>query len=90
VLRAHFGLYFFGQLGTFVYLLNAMARAAQFSVEHWLPFSVFNLVVANFWPLYWVAYFIDAAKLDEIYWRVYGVVLARAADAANLYHFFSN
>jgi hypothetical protein len=87
VFRAHFGLYFFGQVGTFTYLLNAMAGAAQFNVEQWPQFSVYNLVVANFWPVYWLVYFVDSAKLDETYWRVYEVALARAADFAGAWQY---
>ena len=89
MLRSHFGLYFFGQVGTFVYLLNAMARAAQFNVEHWPQFSVYNLLVANFWPIYWVVYFIDSTKLDETYWRVYEVAQARVLNAMTMYQNFS-
>ena len=86
-MRAHFGGYFFGQVGTFIYLTEAMRAAPKFDVAFWPQFSLFNLLVANFWPLYWVGYFVDHAKLDEIYWHVYEVAQARALDALNIVHY---
>jgi hypothetical protein len=88
-MRAHFGGYFFGQVGTFVYLIETMKSAPEFDVALWPQFSLYNLVVANFWPLYWVGYFIDRMKLERIYWHVYDVAQARAADVLALVHYFA-
>jgi hypothetical protein len=83
-MRPHFGGYFFGQVGTFMYLVQTMKNAPQFDMATWPQFSLFNLLVANFWPLYWVAYFIDKTKLNNVYWHVYVVAAARAADVIAL------
>jgi hypothetical protein len=88
VIRAPFRGYFLGQLGTFVYLVEYMGRASQFNVADWPQFSIYNLVVANFWPLYWVVYFVDSVKLEATYWHIYEVAQARAADVAGIVHLF--
>jgi hypothetical protein len=87
-MRAHFGGYFFGQVGTFVYLLQSMGPSAQFDAASWPSFSVYNLVVANFWPLYWFVHFVDDEKLDAAYWHVYEVAQARVADVLNFIQLF--
>jgi hypothetical protein len=89
VIRAPLGGYFLGQLGTFVYLVEVMGRASRFNIADWPQFSIYNLVVANFWPFYWVVYFVDSVKLEQTYWHIYEVAQARAADVASVVHFFS-
>jgi len=66
-----------------------MAGAAQFNIEQWPQFSVYNLVVANFWPIYWVVYFVDSTKLDATYWRIYDVAQQRVADLMIYYQYVS-
>jgi hypothetical protein len=83
-MRGRFGGYFFGQVATFVYLTEAMRTAPQFQIETWPQFSLYNLLVANFWPLYWVAHLVDAAKVDEAYWHVYAVAESRAGEVIHL------
>jgi hypothetical protein len=89
VIRAPLGSYFLGQLGTFVYLVEYMGRGSQFHIEEWPQFSIYNLVVANFWPVYWVVYFVDAAKLQQIYWHVYEVAQMRGAEVAAIVNYLS-
>jgi len=89
-MRAHFGGYFFGQVATFMYLLQSMGQAAVLDATSWPPFSVYNLVVANFWPLYWFAHFVDKEKLDAAYWHVFDVAQARVADVLNMLTIFSS
>lgn len=83
-MRGRFGGYFFGQVATFVYLTEAMRTAPQFQVESWPTFSLYNLLVANFWPMYWVGHLVDAAKVDEAYWHVYAVAESRAGDVIQM------
>ena len=87
-MRAHFGGYFFGQVATFVYLLQSMGQSDQLDTANWAPFSVYNLVVANFWPFYWFAYFMDKEQLDEAYWHVYEVAQARVGDVVGMVQLF--
>jgi len=82
-MRAHFGIHFLGQVGTFVYLTQTMRFAPEFDAAVWPQFSIYNLLVANFWPLYWLARLIDPLRLDRVYWHVFDVAAARAAD---IYH----
>lgn len=89
-MRAHFGGYFLGQLGTFVYLLHSMGQSAELDATNWPPFSIYNLVVANFWPLYWFAHFIDAEKLDAAYWRVYEIAQTRVAEILQFIELFTS
>ena len=79
-MRAYFGLHFLGQVGTFMYLTQTMRFAPEFDFAAWPQFSVYNLLVANFWPLYWVAYLIDPLKLNRAYWHVFEVAALRVAD----------
>jgi hypothetical protein len=88
-MRAHFGGYFLGQVGTFMYLTEAMRVAPQFKVAFWPQFSLYNLLVANFWPLYWLGHFMDRAKLDAAYWHVFDSVHARAGEAFQMFEFLS-
>ena len=85
-----FGGYFLGQLVTFGYLVETMGRATQFGAGNWPQFSVYNLVIANFWPLYWAAHFVDPAKVDAAYWHVYDVAQARVTDVVQLAQLISN
>lgn len=88
-MRAHFGGYFIGQVVTFMYLTETMKEAPEFDASLWPQFSLFNLLVANFWPLYWVGYFIDKVRLDQIYWHVYEVAQARVGDVLSIVHLFA-
>jgi hypothetical protein len=87
-MRAHFGGYFFGQVLTFIYLLQSMSQSVPLDAASWPQFSVYNLVVANFWPFYWVIYFVDSEKLDDTYWQVYDVAQVRVAEALNIIQIF--
>lgn len=79
-MRAHFGGYFFGQVATFVWLTQAMQAGRAFTPESWPQFSLYNLLVANLWPIYWIAYVLDPEKLDELYWKVYATAEGRAGE----------
>ena len=83
-MRGHFGVYFFVHVGTFVFLTETLKKAPEFNVDLWPQFSLYNLLVSNFWPLYWVGYFVDRTKLDGMYWHVYEVAQARAVDVFQL------
>ena len=87
-MRIHFGLHFFGQVATFAYLTLTMQHAPQFHAAAWPQFSIYNLLVANLWPLYWVAHFIDPLRLNGAYWRVFEVSAARAADLHHIVQYF--
>jgi hypothetical protein len=88
-MRLHFGLHFFGQVATFAYLTLTMQQAPQFHAAAWPQFSIYNLVVANLWPLYWVAHFIDPLRLNGAYWRVFEVSAARAADLHHIVQYLA-
>lgn len=83
--RARFGAYFFGQVATFMYLTESMSHAERFNVDFWPQFSAFNLVVSNFWPLYWLGYFMDRTKLDEAYWGFYEGAQVYVTEAYQLF-----
>jgi hypothetical protein len=85
-MRAPIGLHFLGQTGTFVYLTQTMRFAPEFDVTAWPQFSVYNLLVANFWPVYWAIHILDAARLNRIYWHVFDVAAARATELAHFAH----
>lgn len=85
-----FGGYFLGQLATFIYLVETLGRSGQFDPMNWPQFSAYNVVVANFWPLYWVARLVDPAKVDAAYWHVYDVAQARVGDVVHIAQVFSN
>jgi len=89
-MRAHFGGYFFGQVATYVYLIQSMQGAEQFSPAAWPQFSLFNLVVANFWPIYWIAFALDRVKLEELYWRAFDTAEARVGELFTLIQLFLN
>ncbi|MEY4879170.1 MAG: hypothetical protein RJB62_639 [Pseudomonadota bacterium] len=88
-MRAHFGGYFLGQVATFVYLLQSMAPAAELDAASWPQFSVYNLVVANFWPLYWLVHFVDREKLDAAYWEVYAAAEGSVAQVLGFFQSFA-
>ena len=88
-MRGHFGGYFFGQVATFLYLTWVMKNAPEFDLGLWPQFSLYNLLIANFWPLYWVGYFVDKAKADQLYWHVFAVAQARATDMFRIIDYFS-
>ena len=77
-MRAHFGGYFIGQAVTFVYLTGTAQAAPQFEAQFWPQLSLYNLLVANFWPLYWAGHFFDKAQVQEAYWHTF----AAARDSA--------
>ena len=89
-MRGRFGLYFIGQIVTFIYLTENMRAAPQFDVAAWPQFSLYNLLVSNFWPLYWAAYYFDHAQLDRIYWRVYEVAQMRAGEVVQIFQLLSS
>jgi hypothetical protein len=82
-MRAPIGLHFLGQTGTFVYLTQTMRFAPEFDIAAWPQFSVYNLLVANFWPVYWAAHLWDSARLDRAYWHVFDVAATRATEMAH-------
>jgi len=84
-MRAHFGGYFLGQAVTFVYLTSAAQATPQFDAQFWPQLSLYNLLVANFWPLYWLGHILDRPKLDAAYWHVFEIARDRATE---LYHLF--
>ena len=88
-MRAHFGGYFLGQIATFGYLTEVMKGAPEFDLGLWPQFSLYNLLVANFWPLYWVGHFVDKVKVDKVYWHVFEVAHSRAADVLQIFEYFS-
>jgi len=65
-----------------------MQHAPQFNAAAWPQFSIYNLLVANLWPLYWVAHFIDPLKLNGAYWRVFEVSAAGATDLHHIVQYF--
>ena len=89
-MRGHFGGYFAGQVVTFVYLTEAMRNAPEFDAAYWPQFSLYNLLVANFWPLYWAGYFFDRARVETIYWHVYEVAQTRAGEILQIADYFLN
>jgi hypothetical protein len=83
-MRAHFGGYFFGQVATFIYLTQVMQTEQMFNPAQWPQFSLYNLLVANFWPLYWVAHVLDDAKVNETYWHIFTVAQDKVAGVFHL------
>jgi hypothetical protein len=84
------GLYFLGQVATFAYLTETMRAAPEFDIAGWPQFSIYNLLVANFWPVYWAAYYFDHAKLDRIYWHIYEIAQMRAGEVSQILQLFWN
>ena len=74
------GGHFLGQAGTFVYLTSAAQAAPQFDAHFWPQLSLYNLLVANFWPLYWLGHILDGAKIEEAYWHIFDIARDRATD----------
>lgn len=79
-MRLHFGIHLLGQLGTFTWLTESMRTAPQLDIGTWPEFSIYNALVANAWPAYWLARLIDPLKLDQFYWRVFENAAARVAE----------
>ncbi len=73
-----FGTHFIAQLGTYGYLVIAGTSAPQFAAAQWPQWAIYNLIVANFWPLYWLARFFDPGRLDTLYWRVFEVAASQS------------
>lgn len=89
-MRAPIGLHFLGQMGTFVYLTQTMRFAPEFDIAAWPQFSVYNLLVANFWPVYWAVHLWDSARMDRIYWHVFDLAAARATEMAHFAQYAFN
>ncbi len=79
------GGHFIGQAATFVYLTSAAQAAPEFHQQFWPQLSLYNLLVANFWPLYWLGHILDGAKLNEAYWHVFDVARDRATDLFQMF-----
>ena len=79
-----FGMQFIGQAATFVYLTEAAQAIPQFKPGLWPQFSIYNLLVANFWPVYWIGFALDRVKTQEIYRHIFAIALDRANDALSL------
>jgi hypothetical protein len=88
-MRLHFGIHFLGQIGTFMWLTESMRAAPQLDITAWPEFSIYNAVVANLWPVYWLARVIDPLKLDQVYWQMFDAVAARVAEIQQAVVLFS-
>ncbi len=55
-----------------------------FSAGLWPQFSVYNFLVANFWPIYWIGYAMDRARAQVIYRHVFAIAHDRAGDILSL------
>lgn len=82
------GGHFIGQAVTFVYLTSAAQAAPAFDAQYWPQLSFYNLVVANFWPLYWLGHILDNAKVEEAYWHVFDVARDRATEIFQFFGLF--
>ena len=79
-----FGIQFLGQGATFVYLTQAAQEMPGFSARLWAQFSVYNFLVANFWPVYWIGFAMDRARAQAIYRHVFVIAHDRAGDILSL------
>jgi hypothetical protein len=75
-----FGGQFLGQAATFVYLTQASPTVANFSPVLGPQFSIYNFLVASFWPIYWIGFALDRAKTQAIYGHVFTIAHERAAE----------
>jgi hypothetical protein len=85
---AQLGSYFLGHLATFIYLTQAVQKSDQFAVSEWPQMSLYNFLVAKFWPVYWIAYVLDEMQLQATYWRIYGVAQEEVAKLLALINLF--
>ena len=81
--------YFCGQFLTFVHLTGAMQAAPEFDIAQWPQVSLYNLLVANFWPIYWPARLLDPVMLEYVYWTTYAVARSRVTGLLLLFQFIS-
>jgi hypothetical protein len=79
-----FGGQFLGQAVTFVYLTQTGQTGPGFNATLWPQFSLYNFLIANFWPIYWIGFAIDRAKLKTTYWHIFAVAHERAGDVLHL------
>ena len=79
-----FGIQFLGQGVTFVYLTQAAQQMPGFSADLWPQFSIYNFLVANFWPVYWIGFVMDRARVVTIYRHVFVIAHDRAGDVLSL------
>ena len=79
-----FGIQFLGQGVTFVYLTQAARQMPGFNADLWPQFSIYNFLVANFWPVYWIGFAIDRARAVTIYRHVFAIAYERAGDILSL------
>src|SRR5262249_1644637 len=79
-----FGGQFLGQAVTFVYLTQAGQAGGGFSASLWPQFSLYNFVVANFWPIYWIGFAIDRAAGKSTDLHGFAVAQDRAGDVLHL------
>jgi hypothetical protein len=89
-MRLHFGIHFLGQIGTFMWLTETMRAAPELDIAAWPEFSIYNALVANLWPVYWLAKLIDPLKLDQFYWGAFDVAAARAAEVQQAFVLFGS
>ena len=89
-MRLFLGIHFLGQIGTFTWLIESLRAAPELDVTAWPEFSIYNALVANLWPAYWLARFIDPLKLDQVYWGVFEDAAARAAEIHQAIVLFSS
>lgn len=85
---AQIGSYFLGHLATFIYLTTTVQNAEQFRMAEWPQMSLYNFLVAKFWPIYWIAYVLDKAKVQETYWHVFAVADVQVTKALALISLF--
>jgi len=81
-----FGMQFLGQAVTFVYLTQATQNLADFKPGLWPQFSIYNFLVSNFWPVYWIGFAINRVKTREIYGHIFSIAHGRAADLFGFVH----
>ena len=88
-MRLQLGVHFLGQIGTFTWLIESMRAAPEFNIAAWPEFSIYNALVANLWPVYWLARLVDPLKLDQVYWGVFESAAARVAEIQQVSVLFS-
>jgi hypothetical protein len=79
-----FGIQILGQGATFIYLTQASQEMPNFSPAMWPQFSIYNFLIANFWPVYWIGFAMDRARSQQIYRHVFEIAHERAGDISSL------
>jgi len=87
-MRLPFGIHLLGQIGTFMWLTESARAAPELDIAAWPEFSIYNALVANLWPIYWLAKLIDPLKLDRVYWQMFDSLAARAAEVQHAFGLF--